>query len=702
MNNVINAGILPAPIPKPKAIRVDFNNIPLSLRNIPIFVMWRYVFKNSKWTKPPFQINGGFAKTTDPLTWATYDSVKTAYKNGGFDGIGVMLRGDIVGIDLDHVITGSEVKPWALDIITQFKNTYIEYSPSGDGLHILTTGSSRFTGKRGENNSLEVYDHTSPRYFTITGQIYPHGQTELNNAQNALDLLASKYDVKKESLPQTEYKKDAISIIQAIQNSKFKDRFNALNNGNLTGDHSADDLAFCNLIAIFTDDVTAIDFIVRQSKFRMRDKWDEVHFSNGKTYGEATLDKAIAAKSELRAQNLLSAKTLFNPIIAGNHSHPLAMYRDFDVDNHKPQEFILDDKIQVGIVLLAGGHGCGKTTQLVPLLCRATHLCLDDALKPTLKRKIIYVTEDPNQVERILHSMWVSREFGNSTKDDIKTMFKVVEAKRMHARDIVKVADIYLKETVTNINKKTGLIHDAKPLVVVDTINATIHLENDNDNSEVGEVVATFKQEFKGLPVLLIAHLAKGLLRSEIEGLTARGAGAWEADAHQVLYLVKEDNGTRWLDISYPKHRFHSDADGILFESVTNDISTTDILGNLKNEKLIHGRPSLVCAGGKKMLKDTEALKKHNREMQALSEKICSTAKEMLKNQAYITRNEIHTLIGCNRQTVFNVINGLIKLGVLTENEIPKDNRRNQNQKSGIQLPSAEVTEWDISRAGTA
>jgi hypothetical protein len=417
---------------------------------------------------------------------------------------------------------------------------------------------------------------------------------------------------------------------------------------------------------------------------------------------EWLLIEGVPFNQAMRAKQLANASNLANPIISDNQTHPLAKYRDYDVDSHTAQEFILDDKIQVGIVLLAGGHGCGKTTQLVPLLCRATHLCTHDALRPTLKRKIIYVTEDPNQVERILHSMWVSGEFDNATKDDVKTMFKVVEAKRMHTRDIVKVADTYLKETVPNINNKTGLIHEAKPLVVVDTINATIHLENDNDNSEVGEVIATFKQEFKGLPVLLIAHLAKGLLRSEIEGLTARGAGAWEADAHQVLYLVKEDNGTRWLDISYPKHRFHSDADGILFEGVTNDIPTTDILGNLKNEKIIHGKPSLVGAGGKKALKDMEAISKHNRELQTLSEKIYSTAKEMLEKDAYITRSEIYTLIGGNKQTVLNVIKGLIKLGVFTESDIPKENMRNKNQKTGIQLPSTEITKWDISKAGTA
>lgn len=325
MNNLTetNTAILPVPIPRPQALKVDFNHIPPSLRDKPTFVMWKYVFKNGRWTKPPFQVNGHHAKTNDPLTWTSYETAKNTYEKGGFDGIGIIITGDIVGIDLDHVISGSEVKTWAQDILNQFKVTYIEFSPSGDGFHILTTGSSQFTGKRGESNSLEVYDHKSPRYFTITGQMYAYGHIELKNTQDALDCLASRYDVKNVPLPQIELRQDANTIIQAISNSKVKDKFNALNNGSLTGDHSADDMAFCNLIANFTDDKIAIDSIVRQSPFRMRDKWDEVHFSDGKTYGEATLDKALAAKSAIRAQNLESARNS-------------DLSRNFDADNNEP------------------------------------------------------------------------------------------------------------------------------------------------------------------------------------------------------------------------------------------------------------------------------------------------------------------------------------------------------------------------------
>ena len=300
-NNSISHDVLLAPL-KPMPLKVNFNNIPLSLRDKCIFVMWRYVLKNGKWTKPLYQVNGHYAKTNDQNTWASYDNVKTAYEKGGFDGIGIVLTGEVVGIDLDHVISDFEIEPWAQEIITQFKDTYIELSPGGDGLHILTTGISRFTGKRHESKRLEVYDHSSPRYFTITGQLYDAGHTELTNTQDELDWLASKYDVKSDAplleyQPQIESRQDADSIMQAILNSKSKDKFNALNSGNITNDHSADDLAFCNLIAYFTTDKTIIDSIFRKSPFRMRGKWDEKHSADGKTYAEMTINKAITGNS---------------------------------------------------------------------------------------------------------------------------------------------------------------------------------------------------------------------------------------------------------------------------------------------------------------------------------------------------------------------------------------------------------------------
>ena len=90
------------------------------------------------------------------------------------------------------------------------------------------------------------------------------------------------------------------------------------------------------------------------------------------------------------------------------------------------------------------------------------------------------------------------------------------------------------------------------PLVLLDTQAATIALENENDNSEASAAVAMLKQHFEGLPVWLVAHVAKANI-NRTEAMAARGASAWEADANATAFLIKEGE-ERWLMLG--KRRF--------------------------------------------------------------------------------------------------------------------------------------------------
>jgi hypothetical protein len=57
------------------------------------------------------------------------------------------------------------------------------------------------------------------------------------------------------------------------------------------------DLSLCNSLAFFYGTVERADAAFRRSA-RMRDKWDEKHRSDGATYGEMTLEKAFAGRTE--------------------------------------------------------------------------------------------------------------------------------------------------------------------------------------------------------------------------------------------------------------------------------------------------------------------------------------------------------------------------------------------------------------------
>ncbi len=94
---------------KPQTLPVQFTNIPMELKRIPRWVLWRYVEigdeTTKRWSKIPTQANGQSASSTNPDTWADFLSVQHAYEDNPnrFDGVGFVFsdHDNLVGIDLD-------------------------------------------------------------------------------------------------------------------------------------------------------------------------------------------------------------------------------------------------------------------------------------------------------------------------------------------------------------------------------------------------------------------------------------------------------------------------------------------------------------------------------------------------------------------------------------------------------------------------
>ena len=87
-------------------------------------------------TKPPYNAKTGQkVNLHNQKLLSTFD--ETMSKFDGFDGIGIKLVDDLLGIDLDNCISGGVIDKRAKEIIKHFPNAYIEYSPSANGFHIL-------------------------------------------------------------------------------------------------------------------------------------------------------------------------------------------------------------------------------------------------------------------------------------------------------------------------------------------------------------------------------------------------------------------------------------------------------------------------------------------------------------------------------------------------------------------------------------
>jgi len=217
----------------------------------------------------------------------------------------------------------------------------------------------------------------------------------------------------------------------------------------------------------------------------------------------------------------------------------------------------------------------------------------------------------------------------------------------------------------------------AVPWPVFDTSSSTIDLENESDNSVVGRALAVLKQRFQGMPMGIVGHISKALKRADVADFSARGAGAWEADANQVIYLIKEDDGTRWMEIKDAKHRFVSKVDGIKFEAVVNKIKTFDMLGNEVEETLIHGHPVAIETGGKKALKEQKEQDKKRGEAAAKQlerakyEGLVIAELESLDDTQYRTMNELVDLLPLSKGDALAFIKGMARQKMISMIDLP-------------------------------
>ncbi|MED2184058.1 DUF927 domain-containing protein [Bacillus wiedmannii] len=285
----------------------NFNNIPTELKNTPNWVLWKSQVRSGKTTKVPYQLNGSMAQSNNRNTWSTFEEVLGEYQQGDYSGIGFMFSKEdaFIGIDIDHCVQGGKLTDLAKDIMN-IVPSYTEYSPSGDGIHIIAKGKIPLrgpgTGKKNPSIGLEIYRHG--RYFTFTANSINNLPVE-ESTEN-LKVLFQKYIEQKEVL--TTPKTPSVSRgsnISKLSNSELWERMFNSKNGRairdlfcgmlINSDHSSTDMALANHLAFWTDkDAAKMDSMFRESTL-MRDKWDKQHSSDGFTYGEMTIERAISS-----------------------------------------------------------------------------------------------------------------------------------------------------------------------------------------------------------------------------------------------------------------------------------------------------------------------------------------------------------------------------------------------------------------------
>jgi primase-polymerase (primpol)-like protein len=273
-------------------------------------VCWREEERDGNVTKIPVDpSSGGFASTTDPDSWTDFETAQ-AYARDAAAGVGfVFSEADpIVGVDLDACRDPESGRPaeWATDVIGRLES-FTEVSPSGTGFHVLVEGS--VPGGRNRRWDVEVYE--TGRFFTVTGDHVDGTPTEIRERGEALASVYGEYLAREEfdASPPGETSAACDSkgvalddgvVVEKARSAANGAKFGALYRGSTSGyeSQSEADMALCSLLAFWTGgDARQMDRLFRASGL-MRGKWDEQHYADGSTYGEKTIERAIAGTSE--------------------------------------------------------------------------------------------------------------------------------------------------------------------------------------------------------------------------------------------------------------------------------------------------------------------------------------------------------------------------------------------------------------------
>ena len=275
--------------------------IPESMKNLDNWVLWKLEDKANdrgevRKTKIPIQaVSKKNAMSTEPKTWTDF---QTAINNKGEFGLGFVLPldGSMTMIDLDHCIENGKFSEFAKEILARFRDTYMELSQSGTGVHIFCKGGVPTAVK---TDKIEVY--SSKRYCAMTGNsIRPMEVADYQEELNKLYAEHHKEEPKNTIVYQGESTLDVGEILELIRHSKNADKFNTYFNG-LVEKNSENTLALASILAFYcANDRDKIEQIMRMSGL-VRDKFNSRRAND--TWLGKVIDKAIAGTREVYDPN---------------------------------------------------------------------------------------------------------------------------------------------------------------------------------------------------------------------------------------------------------------------------------------------------------------------------------------------------------------------------------------------------------------
>ena len=243
---------------------------------------------------------------------------------------------------------------------------------------------------------------------------------------------------------------------------------------------------------------------------------------------------------------------------------------DYDLDHLPATRYLLDGFMAHGFWVIAGQPGVGKTTVLMSLMITIIGQVLEGSeVTASKRRKTILVTEDAEQVQRGLFGY--ARHFKLDPKA-ITDNIILIRAKRSALPEILHLEHNIIKHTLAD---------GTRPWLILDTANATLELENENDNSEVGAYMNGLKQTIYtqlDTPISIVTHLNKQVAKTDSDAM-ARGASAWTGDSTGTAVIFTDDENRRYMRLV--KRRYEPQFDEIEFITQTFTALATSSQGDM-------------------------------------------------------------------------------------------------------------------------
>jgi len=292
--------------------------------------------------------------------------------------------------------------------------------------------------------------------------------------------------------------------------------------------------------------------------------------------------------------------------------------RQLSIGQIRPIRYMVKGFWAHSFMVLAGQPGIGKTTAVISLCMVMAGLKAKDCeLTATKKRKTIIVTEDSDQVERTLTGY--ARHYGIDSKA-LSQWFVIIDAKRSNVKDLLMLAHNVIHHTIDNV----------RPLLVLDTANATMDIDNENDNSEVGAYIAALKQTIYiqlDTPVCIITHTNKTISKSDSDA-TARGASAFTGDATLTGILFEDETKTRYMRLV--KTRYQPNFREIKFQSDVFADTVLDEDGDIQEQMVLLVVPQVSSEEDRRQAANDRQNDKKQQQVQDAADAACNFVQSII------------------------------------------------------------------------